>query len=130
MRSQLGVATLAAWSDSSLPEILRRPWTRRLLVAAAAGELIVDKLPTTPSRLTPPGIAGRLVLGALAAGLFAQTRQAPWLPAAAIGATSALVAAKAGHDVRAWLAQYAPDPAIAVVEDALALGLAAAGASR
>jgi uncharacterized membrane protein len=130
LRAQLGVATLVARSDPSLPPIFRRPWTRRLLVAAAAGELVVDKLPATPSRLAPAGIAGRLVLGALAAGLFAQTRHAPWLPAAAIGASSAAVAAKLGHDVRAELAKHAPDPAVAVVEDALALGLAGAGASR
>ena len=130
LRSQLGVATLVARSDPSLPAPLRRPWTRRLLVAAAAGELVVDKLPATPSRLAPPGFVSRLALGALAAGLFAQTRHAPWLPAAAVGASSAAVAAKLGHDVRARLARHAPDPAVAVVEDALALGLAAAGASR
>jgi len=130
LRAQLGVATLVARSDPSLPRIFRQPWTRRLLVAAAAGELVVDKLPTTPSRLEPPGIASRLVMGALAAGLFAQTRQAPWPAAAAIGASSAAIAAKIGHDVRARLAQHAPDAAVAVVEDELALGLAAAGASR
>jgi uncharacterized membrane protein len=129
-RSQLGVATVVARSDPSLPAIFRQPWTRRLLVAAAVGELVGDKLPATPSRLEPPGIAGRLALGALAAGLFAQTRKAPWLGAAAIGASSAVVSAKVGHDVRARLAQHAPDPAVAVVEDALAVGLAAAGASR
>ncbi len=130
LRSQLGVATVVARSDSSLPRVLRRPWTRRLLVAAAVGELVADKLPGTPSRLAPAGIAGRLALGAVAAALFARTRRAPWLPAAAIGAASAAVAAKLGHDARAQLAHHAPDPAVAVVEDALALGLAAAGASR
>jgi uncharacterized membrane protein len=130
LRSQLGVATVVVGSDPSLPPMFRQPWTRRLLLVAAAGELVADKLPTTPSRLEPPGIASRLAMGALAASLFAHTRQAPWLPAAAIGASSAAVAAKLGHDVRARLAQHAPDPAIAVVEDELALGLAAAGASR
>ena len=129
-RGQLGLAAVVVRSDSSLPSIFRRPWTRRVLVAAAAGELVVDKLPTTPSRLEPPGLIGRLVMGALAAGLFAQTRQAPWLPSAAIGAASAAVAAKVGHDVRARLAQHAPDPAVAVAEDALALALAVEGASR
>jgi hypothetical protein len=84
LRSQLGIATVVVCSDPSLPSIFRQPWTKRLLVAAAAGELVVDKLPTTPSRLAPPGLAARLVLGALAAGLFAQTRQAPWLAAAAM----------------------------------------------
>lgn len=130
LRSQLGVATVVARSDSSLPQIFRHPLTRRLLLVAAAGELIADKLPATPSRLAPPGIAGRLLLGALAAGLFAETQRAPWRPAAAIGASSAAVAAKLGHDLRARLARHAPDPAVAVAEDALALGAAVAGASR
>jgi len=129
LRSQLGVAAVVARSDSSLPQILRRPLTRRLLMVAAAGELIADKLPATPSRLAPPGIASRLLLGALAAGLFAETQRAPWRPAAAIGATSAALAAKLGHDLRARLARHAPDPAVAVVEDAVAVGLAAAGVS-
>jgi uncharacterized membrane protein len=129
LRSQLGVATVVARSDSSLPQILRRPLTRRLLMVAAAGELIADKLPATPSRLAPPGIASRLLLGALAAGLFAETQRARWRPAAAIGATSAALAAKLGHDLRARLARHAPDPAVAVVEDAVAVGLAAAGVS-
>jgi len=129
LRSQLGVAAVVARSDSSLPQILRRPLTRRLLMVAAAGELIADKLPATPSRLAPPGIASRLLLGALAAGLFAETQRAPWRPAGAIGATSAALAAKLGHDLRARLARHAPDPAVAVVEDAVAVGLAAAGVS-
>jgi uncharacterized membrane protein len=121
---------VVARSDPALPSIFLQPWTRRVLMAAAAGELVVDKLPSTPSRLERPGIAARLVMGALAASLFAQTRQAPLLPAAAIGASSAAVAAKLGHDLRARLAQHAPDSAIAVGEDVLALGLAAAGTSR
>jgi uncharacterized membrane protein len=127
LRSQIGVTTVVVRSDPSLPLIFRQPWTKRLLVVAAAGELVVDKLPMTPSRLAPPGLAARLVLGALAAGLFAQTRQVPWLAAAAIGASSAALAAKVGHDVRAGLARRVPDPAVAVVEDGLGLGLAAAG---
>ena len=130
LRSQLGLATLVARSDPLLPRILALPWTRRLLVAAAAGELAGDKLPNTPSRLPPIGISSRLVLGGLVAALFAKTRQGPGPAAAAVGGASALASAKVGHDVRAWVAQYAPDPAVAVVEDALALGLSAAGASR
>jgi uncharacterized membrane protein len=130
LRSQLGVATVVARSDPALPPVFRNPWTKRLLVVAAAGELVADKLPSAPSRLSPPGIASRLALGALAAGLLAQTRDASWFPAAVVGASSAAVAAKVGHDARARLARRVPDPPVAVVEDALAVALAAAGASR
>ena len=130
LRSQIGVAVIAVRSDPSLAPILRQPWTRRFLVAAAVGELIADKLPNTPSRLELPGIVGRLMLGALAASLYAQTRRAPWAPAAGIGAASAIAAAKIGHDLRAQLAKQVPDPAVAVVEDTIALGLAFEGAVR
>jgi hypothetical protein len=68
----------------------------------------------------------------LAAGPSAQTRQASWLPAATLGASSAAIAAKLGHDVRARLARHAPDVAVAVAvaEDVLALEAAVAGASH
>jgi uncharacterized membrane protein len=130
LRSQLGLAAVVARSDPSLPSMFRNPGIRRLLLTVAAGELVIDKLPATPSRLAPQGIVPRLALGALVASLSAQTRQASWLPAAAVGATSAAIAAKLGHDARARLAQHAPDLAVAVAEDALALAAAVAGASR
>ena len=130
LRSQLGLAAVVVRSDRSLPSVVRSSWTKRLFAAGAAFELVVDKLPVTPSRLEAQGLVPRLALGALAAGLSAHTRQAGWFPAAAIGASSAAVAAKVGHDVRARLARHAPDPAVAVVEDVVALTLAAAGSSR
>ncbi len=130
LRSQLGLAAVVVRSDRSLPSVVRSSWTKRLFAAGAAFELVVDKLPVTPSRLEAQGLVPRLALGALAAGLSAHTRQARWFPAAAIGASSAAVAAKVGHDVRARLARHAPDPAVAVVEDLVALTLAAAGSSR
>ena len=117
---QLGVATVVARSDPALPSIFLQPWTRRLLIAAAAGELVVDKLPAAPSRLEPLGVAARLASwGRWPPASSHRTRQAPLLPAAAIGASSAAVAARLGHDMRARLAQYAPDLAIAVGEDIL-----------
>ena len=130
LRSQIGLAAMVARSDPSLPSIFRHPGIRRLLLTSAAGELVIDKLPATPSRLSPQGIVPRLALGALAASLSAQTRHSSWLPAAALGATSAAIAAKLGHDARVALAHHAPDLAVALAEDALALGAAVAGASR
>jgi uncharacterized membrane protein len=75
LRSQLGVATVVARSDPSLPSMFRHPWIRRLVLAAAAGELVVDKLPGTPSRLAPRGLVPRLAL-ALAASLPVHRRVA------------------------------------------------------
>ncbi len=129
LRSQVGVASVVMRSHPGLPSILRHPWARGLVLAAAAGELVVDKLPGTTSRLAPQGIIARLALAALAAGLSAQTRQESWLPAGAIGAASAAVSARIGHDVRARLARHAPGLPVALAEDAVAIA-AAAGGSR
>ena len=90
------------------------------MLAAAAGELVVVRLPGT-ARLSPQGIVAQLALGALAASLSAQTRQASRLAAAALGPSSAAVAARLGDDVRAHLARP-PSPSL---KDALALAAAA-----
>src|SRR6478609_979484 len=97
LRSQLGLAAVVARPGPTLPPMFRKPLIRRVAVVAAAGELVIDKLPTTPSRLSPQGIVPRLALGALAAGLSSHTRHASWLPAAALGASTAAIAAKLGH---------------------------------
>jgi len=77
-RSQLGLAVLA-WS----PSRRRDPAPLRLLraragcagsVLAVAGELVADKLPRTPSRLSPPVLGGRLAVGALVGALAADRR--------------------------------------------------------
>src|SRR4051812_22440420 len=91
----------------------------RLLVLAAAGELVTDKLPFTPSRLQPPALAGRAASGAIAGGAVAGRQ------GAALGAAAALAAAYAGARVRGkW-----PGLATALAEDAVAVSVAVAAAS-
>jgi len=92
----------------------------RAAAALAFGELVADKLPRTPSRLQPPALAGRVASGAAAGGAVAG-------PAGAcVGGAAALAASCAGAGARAALVRASglPDPAIAVVEDALAITLA------
>jgi hypothetical protein len=45
LRSQLGVATVVARSDPSLPSISRHPWIDGSFSRRRAGELVVHKLP-------------------------------------------------------------------------------------
>ena len=96
-----------------------------LLSLAATGELVVDKLPVAPPRTSPPALAGRLASGALVgAALAAVRRQNPILPAlvgAASAAISSVVMMEARHEVGARF--ELPDPAVAVLEDVLAVGL-------
>ncbi|QMU76788.1 DUF4126 family protein [Streptacidiphilus sp. PB12-B1b] len=99
-------------------------------VLAGAGELVLDKLPATPSRLSPQGLAPRIVLGAFTGAAVTahleQTEEPRRLAApAALAAATALLGALAGARWRS-LARRGPLPdwAAALAEDAVVLGLA------
>ncbi|MDO8214163.1 hypothetical protein [Conexibacter sp. CPCC 206217] len=118
LRSMTPLAALALRGRVPGPPALK--W---VLLAAAAGELVGDKLPMTPARTSPPALGGRLASGAIAGALVAG-------PAgAAVGALAAGLGAYAGQYGRAALSGKTgwPDPVIAIGEDKLALGLAYVG---
>lgn len=86
----------------------------------AIGELIVDKLPATPDRTDPPGLAARAVSGAISGAALAGGRS--W-PAAFAGAMGAVVATYAGYTLREKLADaLGHDFPVAAVEDLIAFG--------
>lgn len=86
----------------------------------AIGELIVDKLPSTPDRTDPPGLAARAVSGAISGAALAGGRS--W-PAALAGAMGAVVATYAGYTLREKLADaLGHDFPVAAVEDLIAFG--------
>jgi uncharacterized membrane protein len=99
------------------------------------GELIGDKLPKTPSRLAPPGLAARFAAGA--AGAWQLASRAGAAPKTRLAAVVVGVGAAAGgsYGGAAWRRAAAasaggrPDWQGAVAEDAVALTLAVA-ASR
>lgn len=95
---------------------------RTAALTAAAGEIVIDKLPMTPSRTSPPGLAGRLASGAACGGLTAGAA------GAAVGSAAAALAAFAGERTRAAIGRRSgwPDPLVAVAEDMLATGVALA----
>jgi uncharacterized membrane protein len=91
-------------------------------LAAVAGELTIDKLPLTPSRTSPPGLAARLASGAVCGGLTARAA------GAVVGSAAAVLTAFAGERTRAAIGRRTrlPDPLVAVAEDLLAIGVALA----
>jgi len=96
----------------------------RVLTLLAAGEAVADKTPVVPSRTSAPALLGRAASGALCgAALFAAWRR-PGATGAALGAVAALAGAFAGEGFRERGARRlgAPDLALALVEDAAALG--------
>ena len=127
MRSTVALAALIMRSSDGLPAVLRHPAARRIAATADGAELLVDKLPGTPSRLDPPGLTGRLISASLAAAVLARSEHRGSIPSMLTASAAALAAAKICHDARAALARRVPDPVVAVAEDALAIGLAAIG---
>jgi uncharacterized membrane protein len=127
MRSTVALAALIMRSSDGLPAVLRHPAARRIAATADGAELLVDKLPGTPSRLDPPGLTGRLISASLAAAVLARSEHRGPIPSMLTASAAALAAAKICHDARAALARRVPDPVVAVAEDALAIGLAAIG---
>ena len=131
LRSQSGIAAIALGRDTEgLPAALAGPRARAVVTAGALGELVIDKLPNTGSRLEPGPLAARIILGGLAGGQLARAGHHPALPAAGLAALAALISAKVGHDIRAAVAKKWNDPVAAVLEDAVTFGLAFVAVGR
>jgi uncharacterized membrane protein len=104
---------------------LRSPLVERLTWLAACGELIADKLPQTPPRIEPRSLAVRVGLGGVAGGIVAGEAGCWWVKGAALGNLGAFAGSFTGYWVRKRMvhATGLPDRAIALVEDAIAIGL-------
>jgi len=133
LRSQLGLAVLA-WSqpaskqDTRALRLLRSTPGRGLTGAGAAAELVADKLPSTPSRLEPQGLAFRLLAGAGVGALAVNSTDRRTVGvASAVGLAGAAIGTYAGAYYRKILPArtHTPDLPWAVGEDAVAAGLAA-----
>ncbi len=96
----LGLAVgLRTFSGPAALALRTRPLDapRRLLLLAAGGELVADKLPGIPSRLSRRGLRGRLLSSAISGRLAAGPRGAAASAAAALRArSSAMRCAGAG----------------------------------
>jgi uncharacterized membrane protein len=105
-------------------------WLKVVTTVAAGGELIVDKLPSTPSRVKPAPLTARIVTGALSAGLDARRRHRGVLVPALVGAAAAAAASYAGAGWRAFTAHQGFATPGALAEDAAAILIAATAVSR
>jgi uncharacterized membrane protein len=91
---------------------------------AIGTELVVDKLPSTPSRLEPPVLAGRFLSGASGSVVLARSAAAaPAWPVLA-GLAGAAAGSFGGAAWRGWADGRYADWQAALGEDALAIGLA------
>lgn len=96
-----------------------------VLSLLAVGELVVDKLPTTPARTSPLPLAGRILLGALAAAtLTAGAGDGGSVVAGALcGVVGAFLGTFGGYQARTRLVRAlgVPDLVIALAEDLVAV---------
>jgi uncharacterized membrane protein len=90
----------------------------------ALGELVVDKLPSTPNRTRLLGLIGRSVTGGLSGAAVAASGAQPIAVGAVLGVAGAIAGAFGGYEVRKRLvrALKIPDSFIALLEDAVAIG--------
>ncbi len=89
----------------------------------ALGELVVDKLPSTPNRTKLLGLIGRSVTGGLSGAAVALSGAQSIALGAVLGVAGGIAGAFAGHEVRKRLvrALKVPDFVAALLEDAVAI---------
>ena len=135
MRSQVPLAAMALQTERG--QFDPGPAARRLvssrggvagMVLAAGGELVADKLPQTPSRLSPLPFLYRLATGAALGSAAHYDANRPRALGAVLGAAGAGLGAAAGSRARVALAGRSRVPAVVwgLAEDVAAVGLAAA----
>jgi len=98
--------------------------TVAVLAVLALGELVVDKLPSTPSRTKLFGLIARSVFGGLSGAAVAASGAQSIALGAVLGAAGATGGAFAGYEIRKRLVRVfkVPDFVVALLEDALAIG--------
>ncbi len=90
----------------------------------AIGELVMDKLPSTPNRTTPGPLVGRLVMGAVCGAAIGVTTGQSIVLTVVLGAIGALIGTFGGYQVRHRLVAglKVKDLVVALVEDVVAIG--------
>jgi len=115
--ARLGILHL----DGSWLAFLGYKWTPWVFSVAALGELINDKLPTTPSRRIPPQFIFRIISGSFCGAAIGVSAGSMVIGIVA-GAAGAVAGTLGGSEVRGRLAKaVGNDLPIALLEDAIAV---------
>jgi uncharacterized membrane protein len=132
IRSSMAVALLAVETERSgfdpggrLARRLASPGAVAGALLAAGGELVVDKLSITPSRLSAGPFLGRLVTGGMVGAAVHHDAGHPGLVGVMLGALGAGVGATVATKARTALADRTgvPAPLLGAAEDLVAIGL-------
>jgi uncharacterized membrane protein len=130
LRSMTPAAVLAWAAQLRWPQLgqtgfafMAAPISAYILTLGACVELVFDKLPITPSRLTPGPLGARVVLGGLCAATLSAAVQQSAIAGAVAGGLGGFAGAWTGYHLRRYLTttRKAPDLAVALLEDAVAI---------
>ena len=98
-------------------------WTPWIFTLLALIELVVDQLPSTPSRKVPMQFGARIVTGALS-GATLGVSVGSWIAGLIAGVIGAVIGTYGGAEVRARMAKaFGRDTPAAFIEDAGAIVL-------
>jgi uncharacterized membrane protein len=119
------VAGLRAFTAPAALAFSRGPILTAIGVLAALFEYVMDTLPKTPSRTDPRGLIPRIVSGGFCGWVIAAAWGGSAIAGASAGVAGALAGTYGGHAVRlAAIERIGALPA-ALLEDVVAIGLAA-----
>ncbi len=130
LRSMTGLAALTQAAQRRAIRPSSAFWRSRTLAnsvaLAAAGEYVADKTPLVPARVDAGPLAGRILLGGLCGAILARRKYRR--AAIATGAIAAAGATYLGFRLRRQITRNGvEDLPVALVEDAIAMGLAVGG---
>jgi uncharacterized membrane protein len=120
-------AALLGWINLSGSHLafMGSAWAVGIFTLGALVEFIADQLPTTAARTTAVPLAVRIAMGLLTGACLGTAGGASLWLGALTGAIGAIAGAFGGYRVRVGLVRtlQAPDFAIAIPEDLIAIGL-------
>lgn len=90
----------------------------------AIGELVADKSPMIPKRTAPAPLLARIIMGGLCGACLCASAGESLLGGAVLGGIGGAIGAMLGYGIRRRLDLRFNDLAIAILEDATAVGLA------
>jgi uncharacterized membrane protein len=106
-------------------------WGRGLTAAAALGEILADKSPLVPSRLSPPALVGRLAAGWVAGTALARREGVGRVGPALVTAAGVVAGSVVGARWRAYAADRGWNPVgAALAEDVAVITLAGLASRR
>lgn len=94
-----------------------------VFTALALGELIADKLPSTPARTAPLGLSARIAFGGASGLALATSAGISLFLSVLLAAIGAIAGAFAGYHTRHFIVSklHLPDVVVAVAEDMVAI---------